>query len=105
MNQQEIARLAQLQDLEKKHLLNIVQAEELRVLRYKLAVLEEEKPDDPSTIFTDESRSPNISDDGDYREQQRKRDADEFFALVEKYTLKYGKEALGVLISALLKKF
>lgn len=77
MNSAELIELGELQSQERMGTLSPEGSNRLRELREKLAVTETEVKDDPTTLFTDETRSPNLSDDKDFKAEQFKRDVQE----------------------------
>jgi hypothetical protein len=84
MNQHELDTLSALQKLVAAGiLLTVPQQLELDRLRTKMSVTEMERADNPDTLLVDETRSPNLSDDGDYKRQQIARDVKETVADVK----------------------
>ncbi len=81
MNPSQIKRLAELQAIlppERRT------PEEARELAHLVGLAGQELPDDPSTPFVDETRSPNIGG-GDYKREQLARDARETIADVRAF--------------------
>jgi hypothetical protein len=73
VTQQELSRLIELQVKNQTHrppaTLTAKEYAELEALQTKLSITEAEVADDPKTLFVDESRRPNLSDDEDYLAQ------------------------------------
>lgn len=97
MTPEKLARLAELQDIERANQLIPAWREELDALRRELAA-SPEVADDPTTL-ADESRRPLLSG-GDYLEQQRQRDCDEAVAWALKLAARIGKEAAEAALNA-----
>jgi hypothetical protein len=74
--------------------------EELRALRNKLARVEAEVADDKSTLLVNEARSPNLADDGDYRQQQLQRSCDEALDFAIKLAERVGEAAAQAALQA-----
>lgn len=97
MTPEKLKRLAELQQWP-PDALDGHEALELDALRRELAMVPE-VADNPATLFTDESRRPQL-DGTDYLDEQRKRDCDEAKAWVEAFALRVGREAARVAIEA-----
>jgi hypothetical protein len=99
---EKLARLAFLQQGAAHRLLNVETSNELDALRREFAA-SPEVADDPATLFTDESRRPQL-DGSDYGDVQRKRDCDEFEGLAKSYLTLLGRVAFEAVIAAALKR-
>jgi hypothetical protein len=76
--------------------LSEAQQREFDALRRELAMAPE-VADDPKTLFTDESRRPQL-DGTDYLDEQKKRDCDDFARKAAEFMEKHGAEALDFAI-------
>jgi hypothetical protein len=74
---------------------------ELEVLERELAVEQQEKPDDPSTLLTDESRRP-LLDGTDWNTMNKAKACDEVEAVLRKGLKVLGDVALKALVARVL---
>ena len=93
-----LARLAELQEIPWR-VRTLDQTEELNVLRRELAIEQQEKPDDPRTLLTDESSRPNL-DGSNYNDTLHRMTCDELGAILERV----GRVGFEMAVAAVLKR-